>query len=112
MHLTSINTPEPGLTFRRYTLPDGRVVETYELPATVVRSLGMARAHKHLDTWRRGEAYRAASAELLAAITERLSERVKPLAIADELGCSEAYVRMVRARLARPPYLKGIKCLN
>lgn len=92
------NEPEPGLVFRRYRLADGRTFETYEVPATAVRALGMRRIHDALDIWCRGEVKRAQSAKLLAAITERLADGVKPLAIADELGCSEAYVRQVRKR--------------
>lgn len=87
---------EPGLTFRRYVLDDGRTIETYELPATVVRSLGVGKLHEYLDAWHRGEQKRAKSAELTAAIEERLREGVKPLAIADELKCSETYVRQMR----------------
>lgn len=94
----SMNQPEPGLVFRRYRLADGRTIETFELPATVVRALGMPKLHGLIDAWRRGEAKREQSAALLAAIKARLAQRIKPLAIADELGCSEAYVRQVRAK--------------
>lgn len=95
----AMNQPEPGLVFRRYRLADGREIETFELPATVARAMGMQRLHGLIDAWRRGQAKREESARLLAAITERLAGGIKPLAIADELGCSEAYVRHVRARL-------------
>jgi hypothetical protein len=93
------NQPEPGLIFRRYELPNGLPLETYEVPATVVRALGMGRVHEALDAWKRGEAQRAKTSKLVVAIEKRLRDRVKPLAIAHELGCSDAYVRMVRARL-------------
>lgn len=92
------NQTEPGLVFRRYRLADGRAIETYELPATVVRALGMPKLHACIDAWRRGVARREQSAQLLAAITARLAAGIKPLAIADELGCSEAYVRHVRSK--------------
>lgn len=92
------NQPEPGLVFRRYRLADGRTIDTFELPATVVRAFGMPKLHASIDAWRRGEAKREKSAKLLAAIKDRLAQRIKPLAIADELGCSEAYVRQVRAK--------------
>lgn len=94
------NEPEPGLVFRCYRLADGRTIETYEVPASVVRAVGLPKLHAAVDAWCRGEAKREQSAKLLAAITERLALGVKPLAIADELGCSEAYVRQVRKRYA------------
>jgi len=49
------NQVEPGLVFRRYELPNGLVLETYEVPATVVRALGMGRIHDALDIWKRGQ---------------------------------------------------------
>lgn len=94
-----MNQPEPGLVFRRYRLEDGRTIETFELPASVARAMGMQRLHGMIDAWRRGEAKRERSAQLLADITARLADGTKPLAIAHELGCSEAYVRHVRASI-------------
>jgi hypothetical protein len=93
------NQVEPGLIFRRYELPNGLMLETYEVPATVVRALGMGRIHDALDIWMRGQARREKTSKLVVAITNRLNEGVKPLAIAHELGCSDTYVRMVRAQL-------------
>jgi hypothetical protein len=93
------NQVEPGLVFRRYELPNGLMLETYEVPATVVRALGMGRIHDALDIWKRGQTRREKTSKLVVAITNRLQEGVKPLAIAHELGCSDTYVRMIRAQL-------------
>ena len=87
---------EPWLTFRQYKDDKGNAVCTYEVPSSVVMAFGTARLHQQLDAWRRGEEKRYKSEALRTAIISRLRDKTKPLAIAHELGCSEAYVRQLR----------------
>ena len=96
MHLIVQSEIEPWLTFRQYKDGQGNAVCTYEVPSSVVMAFGMARLHQQLDAWRRGEEKRSKSEALRTAIISRLRDKIKPLAIAHELGCSEAYVRQLR----------------
>jgi hypothetical protein len=90
---------ELWLTFRSYQSPDGSEIVTYEIPATVVRALGLSKMHQQLDAFIRGQAERKRSADLKDAVFSRLRANVKPMAIAHELGCSEAYVRHLRRKM-------------
>lgn len=81
-----------GIKYRRYLAEDGRVVRTYEVPATVLKVIGMKRVRDALETWQRGEDRRARQIRM----RELLSQGVKPLAIADELGVTEQRVRQMR----------------
>lgn len=84
-----------GLKRRRYLLEDGRRLTTLELPATVVAALGMSKARMHLAAWRRGEEQRARAQRIKAL----LEAGWKAVAIAREVGVSEAAVRQHRAKL-------------
>lgn len=84
-----------GLKTRRIELPDGRRTLTIELPATVVRALGMGKVKAELAKWQRGEVIRARKARMVQLIREG----VKPTAIADELGVTEQAVRERRKKL-------------
>ncbi len=82
----------PGMRRRRYSLPDGRRVTTYEVPATVLRGMGMSKALQQLEIWQRAEAGRNRQ----SLIKQRLREGVKPDAIAHEFGVTEQRVRQLR----------------
>jgi len=99
MILTLEKDLEPWLTFRSYQSQDGSEVFTYEIPATVVRALGLSKMHQQLDAFMRGQAERKRSADLKYAVFSRLLANVKPMAIAHDLGCSEAYVRHLRKKM-------------
>jgi hypothetical protein len=99
MTLTLEKKLEPWLTFRSYQSPDGNEVITYEIPATVVRALGLSKMHQQLDAFMRGQAERKRSSDLKDAVFSSLRANVKPMAIAHELGCSEAYVRHLRRKM-------------
>lgn len=85
-----------GIKYRRYLAEDGRVVRTYEVPATVLKAIGMKRVRDALETWQRGEDRRARQIRM----RELLAQGVKPLAIADELGVTEQRVRQIRKAMA------------
>lgn len=81
-----------GLRYRRYD-SNGIRYSMVELPVSVVKSIGTKRVLAAYSTWQRGCTNRQRSAMLKEAILTRLG--TKPTAIADELGCSEAYVRQI-----------------
>jgi hypothetical protein len=99
MTLTLEKDLEPWLTFRSYQSPDGNEIVTYEIPATVVRGLGLPRMHQQLDAFMRGQANRQRSADLRESIFNRLRANVKTISIANELKCSDAYVRHLRREM-------------
>jgi AraC-like DNA-binding protein len=99
MTLTLEKELEPWLIFRSYQSPDGSEVFTYEIPATVVRAIGLSKMHQQLDAFMRGQAERKRSADLKDDVFSRLRANLKPMAIAHELGCSEAYVRHLRRKM-------------
>ena len=84
---------------RRYELDDGRRITTFELPATVIKSIGTKRVQEFMETWRRGEQQRTTRGTRRQRIEVLLRERVKPLAIADEVGVTEARVRQIRKEM-------------
>ena len=96
MRCLETRTRTDGIKSRRYELEDGRRITTLELPATVIRSIGMKRVQEFMETWQRGEKQRTNRNTRRQRIEELLRERVKPLAIADEVGVTEARVRQIR----------------
>lgn len=86
-----------GLKYRRYEDADGQRYSTVEIPLSVAKAIGTKRLEEALETWQRGQEKRRKSKQLRKAIIERLPG--KPTAIAHELDCSEAYVRMIRKEL-------------
>lgn len=85
-----------GIRYRRYLADDGRVIRTYEVPATVLKGIGMKRVRAELEVWRRGEAMRARQIRM----RELIAQGIKPTAIADELGVTEQRVRQMRKAMA------------
>jgi hypothetical protein len=88
-----------GLKYRRYEQAGERYT-TVEIPLSVAKSIGIKRLQEAHATWQRGQEKRERSEHLRNAIIERLPG--KPTAIAHELGCSEAYVRLVRQQVKIP----------
>jgi len=62
---------------------------------SVLRGVGMKRVRQELERWQRGEQTRAR----LAQMKKRVAEGVKPLAISDEFGVTEARVRQIRKEM-------------
>jgi hypothetical protein len=89
-----------GIRTRRYELDDGRRITTLELPATVLKGVGMKKLQEQMATWQRGEKRRAETHARRQRIEELLRERVKPTAIAHEVGCTEERVRQIRKEMA------------
>jgi hypothetical protein len=86
-----------GFTYRLYRRDDGTTLATYEVPATVLKSVGMGKVMLFLEVYRRGEAMRARVAKLRAAVAER--KGWKATAVAHDLGVTEARVRQIRKEL-------------
>lgn len=86
------------MRWRRYRTEDGRIVTTYELPATVLRAVGLKHVQVHLDAWNRGEVTRAVTRARDVVVRQMLSEGIKPTAIAHEVGLSDTRVRQIRGK--------------
>ena len=95
MKCLETRTRADGIKSRRYELEDGRRMTTLELPVTVIKSIGLKRVQEFMETWQRGEMQRSRRQR----IEELLRERVKPLAIADEVGVTETRVRQIRKEM-------------
>lgn len=99
MKCLETRTRSNGIRARRYELEDGSRFTTYELPVTVIKALGMARVTQQYSIWQRGEEMRAQTRARRKRIEELLREKVKPTAIAHEVGVTEARVRQIRKEL-------------
>jgi protein-disulfide isomerase-like protein with CxxC motif len=89
-----------GIRARRYELDDGRRITTFELPATVLKGVGMKKLQEQMATWQRGEKLRTETHARRQRIEELLRENVKPTAIAHEVGCTDQRVRQIRKEMA------------
>lgn len=97
MQLIRQTEPLPGMTWREYQTPDGRKIQTAELPLTVVRGImGSKRVAEVLEIWHRGEQQRQDRVRKHARVRELLEEGVKPLAIAHETGYTETRIKQLR----------------
>lgn len=88
-----------GLRARRYLMPDGSRLVTFEVPASVVKGVGLHRVQEFMAAWLRGQKKRANSSVRRHRIEELLAQGVKPTAIAHEVGVSDAYVCQIRRAL-------------
>ena len=86
-----------GMKWRRYRAPDGSTHQTYEVPVAVVGVLGVKRLREELQRAARRQAIRQRNAR----IRRLLAEGWKPLAIAAEVGLSEAMVRRLRQKFEK-----------
>lgn len=97
--LETRETPD-GLKRRRYEVEGVRErITTYEVPAQVLRAIGMSLVRQHVDAFYRGLEAREKAARLKDAVRER--EGWKATALAHELGITEARVRQIRKELVR-----------
>lgn len=99
MRCLETRTRADGIKSRRYELEDGRRITTLELPATVVKALGVGRVREYMETWQRGEKQRAEVHKRRERIEWLLHQKVKPTAIAHEVGVTEERVRQIRKEL-------------
>ncbi len=87
-----------GWTRRRYERDDGTRVTTLELPLTVIKNIGTGKLRAAAAKFNRGEAARQRAARVREAIAERADW--KAVAVAHDLGVTEARVRQVRKEIA------------
>lgn len=88
-----------GIRSRRYELEDGRRITMLELPATVLKGIGMKRVQEFMEIWQRGEKARSGSHSRRQRIEQMLAENIKPTAIAHEVGVTETRVRQIRKEI-------------
>jgi hypothetical protein len=80
---------------------------TYNIPPTskmleaitAIKQARSAPVQEPVATWQRGEKQRASRSSRRQRIEELLRERVKPLAIAHEVGVTETRVRQIRKEM-------------
>lgn len=99
MKCLETRTRADGIKARRYELEDGRRITTLELPATVIKAMGLKRVQEFMEIWQRGEKQRTDSLARRQRIEEMLAENIKPTAIAHEVGVTEARVRQIRKEI-------------
>lgn len=99
MRCMETRTRADGIKARRYQLDDGRRITMFELPASVVRAIGIKRVQEYMEIWQRGEQQRAESHARRQRIEQMLRENVKPTAIAHEVGCTDQRVRQIRKEM-------------
>lgn len=88
-----------GIKSRRYQLADGRRITMLELPATVIKGVGLKRVQEYMQIWLRGERVRAQAKARRRLIESMLRQKIKPLAIAHEVGVTDARVRQIRKEI-------------
>lgn len=99
MKCLETRTRADGIKARRYELEDGRRITTLELPATVIKAMGLKRVQEFMEIWQRGEKQRTESQARRQRIVEMLQQDIKPTAIAHEVGVTEARVRQIRKEI-------------
>lgn len=99
MKCLETRTRADGIKARRYELEDGRRITTLELPATVIKAMGLKRVQEFMEIWQRGEKQRTESQARRQRIVEMLAKDIKPTAIAHEVGVTEARVRQIRKEI-------------
>ena len=80
-------------------LADGRPLTTYEIPAAVFKTFSRKQMAEAIARFNRGEKKRAESFERAGVIMNMLHQGIKPTAIANVVGVSEAYVRQLRKKI-------------
>ena len=72
MKCLETRTRADGIRSRRYELDDGRRITMLELPATVIKGIGMKRVQEFMEIWQRGEQQRTDSLARRQRIVEML----------------------------------------
>jgi hypothetical protein len=99
MKCLETRTRADGIKSRRYQLEDGRRITMLEVPATVLKAIGMSRVQEAMAIWQRGEQQRSQSHERRLRIEQMLDEGIKPTAIAFEVGVTDQRVRQIRKEM-------------
>lgn len=99
MKCLETRTRPDGIKARRYQLDDGRRITTFELPATVIKGVGLKRVQEFMAIWQRGEQQRGESHDRRQRIVEMLQQGIKPTAIAHEVGVTDQRVRQIRKEM-------------
>lgn len=99
MKCLETRTRPDGIKSRRYQLDDGRRITTFELPATVIKGIGLKRVQEFMEIWQRGEQQRSESHDRRQRIVEMLQQGIKPTAIAHEVGVTDQRVRQIRKEM-------------
>lgn len=99
MKCLETRTRADGIKIRRYELEDGRRITMFEVPATVIKGVGLKRVQKFMEIWQRGEKARSESHSRRQRIEQMLAENIKPTAIAHEVGCTDQRVRQIRKEM-------------
>lgn len=82
---------------RRYETPKGERYTTFEIPVTVLRTLGWGKFMDALAQYGRGRMQRERSAATVGEVLAR--KGIKATAVAHELGITEARVRQIRKEI-------------
>lgn len=86
-----------GYTVRRYVDEETNTRQTtVEVPIAVLRAFSMRRVLAQIEIAHRGHQKRVASTALKREINARLADGWKPLAVANDLGCTDTYVRYIK----------------
>lgn len=99
MKCLETRTRADGIKARRYELDDGRRITMFEVPATIIKALGQKKVQELMAIWKRGERQRTQTHARRRRIEELLREKVKPTAIAHEVGCTDERVRQIRREM-------------
>lgn len=99
MKCLETRTRKDGIKSRRYELEDGRRITMFEVPATVLKAIGMKRVQEFMEIWQRGERQRNETHSRRRRIVEMLEQNIKPTAIAHEVGVTEERVRQIRKEI-------------
>lgn len=99
MKCLETRTRPDGIKSRRYQLEDGRRITMLEVPATVLKAIGMSKVQEAMQIWQRGEKQRSKSHARRQRIEEMLAAGIKPTAIAFEVGCTDQRVRQIRKEM-------------
>lgn len=98
MRCLETRTAPGGFRRRRYEVEGVRErVTTYEVPAQVLRAIGLGRLQQHTEAFFRGLRARERAARLKDEVRRR--EGWKAVAVAHDLGITEARVRQIRLGL-------------
>lgn len=97
-------TTKDGMTRRRYERDGLPRLTTYEVPETVMRSVGFKSVREYMAAWNRAEVLRLRGIE----IGKRIADGIKPAAIAHEFGVTEQAVRIRRKKLGLGKHLEAV----
>lgn len=99
MKCIETRTREVGVVYRRYRDAAGDVHVTYEVPAAVLRAVGMGRVRRIIKTAQAGARRRKEAKERKARVASLLREGKTVTEVARLVGVTEARIRQLRTEL-------------